>query len=61
MPVDAAPVLAGNIVLERLGLGGMVLPEPVAHVVSTPRQGEARYVSHFSSCPKASEHRKGKR
>lgn len=58
MPVDAVPVPNGNIELQ---LPNDPRDPPVAHVL---RKGETRpaplYVSHFSTCPDAAEHRKAK-
>ena len=59
MPLDAAPVPAtaqrGTFVLRDKGSA----EGPLA-IAATPAQlpGEVYYVSHFSTCPQAAEHRR---
>ena len=57
IPIDAAPVADGNIVLSG------TLRVLVAHVYG-PGQlspaGHAHYKSHFATCPNAGQHRKPK-
>jgi len=52
IPVNPEPVLGGNVILECSG--------SLARVV-TPNPGVKLYVSHFTTCPHAREHRKVKR
>lgn len=57
MPVDADPVPDGNVIVEDRpgdGLRATVL-EPGALMLDDP--GLPRYVSHFATCPNASQHR----
>jgi len=63
MPVDADPVVtARGFRLE--GHGGRDLDEcddhetPIARFVTAPAAGEKLYVSHFSTCPDADQHRR---
>lgn len=58
IPLDPAPVAAGNLVI-----AGGVLGTPQASVRyltkgETPPADQARFVSHFSTCPNAAEHRR---
>lgn len=55
MPVDAAPVEDGNVLLEfsASGIKGRVLSAKETH------EGE-RYVSHFVTCPNSNNHRRKK-
>lgn len=58
IPVDAEATPDGNIVLTA-GAGS-----PVAHVLTAddgPVDPEARFRSHFATCPNASTHRKAPR
>lgn len=51
MPLDAAPAIGGNVTVERDAAGKLtatVWPGPVA----------GGYVSHFTTCPHADEHRR---
>lgn len=53
MPLDAQPVVAGNIEVSRRPDGAILA------TVRAEAQGEAqRYVSHFSTCPQAGQHRR---
>lgn len=49
IPIDAAPVPDGNIVIR----GGVAL------VGQTPQPGESRYVSHVATCPHSRAWRMG--
>jgi hypothetical protein len=52
MPVDADPVAGGNLTLTD------GVPAPRVGVIKLGEQVEGdRYVSHFSTCPKAEHHR----
>ena len=48
MPIDATPVPDGNVVLRR----------GIATVTTSPPPGEDTYVSHFTTCPNANDHRR---
>lgn len=48
MPVDLAPVEDGNLVVARMVARPATIFDPPGD----------RYVSHFATCPTASEHRK---
>lgn len=58
LPIDATPSTAGNIRLELTG------QDCIAHVLGAAEAqlrrnaGQTLYVSHFSTCPNADEHRK---
>jgi hypothetical protein len=60
MPVDAEPVDGGNVLLSQVVAG---VGTPTATVVGNTVQPSIfgddgpRYVSHFSTCPRADEHR----
>lgn len=52
MPVDVAPVVDGNLVIEREG------PTPEVRYLAADEETEKdRYVSHFATCPQAKEWR----
>jgi hypothetical protein len=62
MPVDAEPVDGGNVLLsgERTGPDHLPLATVVGKRVQPGLFGDdsPRYVSHFSTCPHADEHRR---
>jgi hypothetical protein len=52
MPIDAIPVPDGNIILDT---------DRIAHVLpdaAQPPPDVLRYVSHFATCPNATQHRR---
>lgn len=49
MPIDPVPSPIGTLVLDDRG---------VAHVDTRP--GRAKFVSHFATCPNASQHRRAR-
>lgn len=57
MPLDRDPVDNGNVVLD----GNRASYLSKADAAAPNLLGEARYVSHFATCPQAQAHRKGKR
>lgn len=71
MPVDREPTEHGNILLSHRGLGEppTVLyqsPEQIAKLRAeherSPQDGPLRlYVSHFTTCPNATQHRRRRR
>lgn len=57
MPLDAATVDDGNVVI----LAGTMDGLPIAHVLArdeVPPIGRPRHVSHFATCPNAKAHRR---
>jgi len=57
MPIDPEPVDGGNLVLDSPTPRGPVIAtyaDPAAPMVDDP----LRYVSHFSTCPNADQHRR---
>lgn len=56
MPVDSDPSPVGQIRLD--GTLGVVLGE--ADATAARLAGEPLFISHFATCPDASEHRRGK-
>lgn len=59
MPVDADPVVDGNVVIEN-GVAS-VLPAAELRDMRTAAYLLPRYKSHFATCPSANSFRKGKR
>lgn len=57
MPVDATPVLDGNVVL--YDHGGSIRAR-VLKKGEEPRPGEKRRTSHFQTCPHAPQHRRSR-
>lgn len=57
MPLDAEPVEHGNVAAHRDEDGN--LWARALRVGEEPLEHEARYVTHFSSCPNGSLHRRG--
>jgi hypothetical protein len=56
VPIDPDPVDNGNLVLVEIVPGAKL---QVRYVKTYERTGSMpRYVSHFSTCPNAAEHRK---
>lgn len=55
MPVDADPVIAARGFRLDDEVEG---PDPIARYIGNPSAGERLFVSHFSSCPNADQHRK---
>ena len=53
MPLDAQPVVDGNIVL--LKAAAVILSK---EQLGQPGRDGPRYKSHFATCPNASQHRK---
>jgi len=60
MPLDAAPTDAGNVI--RYGDAARVLTADEVAARRSPRHVDPGplYVSHFTSCPNAAQHRKPK-
>lgn len=57
MPIDADPIADGNIIADLAQAVGIVIPAgALTFLDDTP--GEARYRSHFASCPQAAEWRR---
>jgi hypothetical protein len=56
IPLDSAPAMDGNLVIERRdGQEIAVAYDPAKHYA-----GVRRYKSHFSTCPDAGEHRRSR-
>jgi hypothetical protein len=64
MPVDAEPVVDGNILLEHRGYVG---DPPIARIVDADERADLQrlspeplvlFVSHFATCPNAAQHRR---
>jgi hypothetical protein len=54
MPLDAVPpLLGGNVELVEQGQG-----DPIAKVYGSATSRIGFYVSHFSNCPQAAQHRR---
>jgi hypothetical protein len=58
MPVDAEPSPNGNVELRTVG--GVVLATVGDAVLSLPGMAGTMHMSHFATCPHASEWRKGR-
>lgn len=58
MPVDAVPVVGGNIVLTSGNDGPSIMVLGHAEAARRAEEGEALYTSHFKTCPDAATHRR---
>lgn len=58
MPVDVGPVQDGDIVLTWRRTENVLLAARASQLDEEHRAGRNKYVSHFSSCPQADQHRK---
>jgi hypothetical protein len=58
MPVDVEPVFDGNVVLTHRKAENKLLAEKYVGVDHPPPR--KRYISHFTTCPEADQHRKTK-
>lgn len=56
IPLDPEPVPDGNVILVQVTTG--VTEAVVLRAEDRPAAGKARYVSHFSTCPQAAQHRR---
>lgn len=50
IPLDAEPVLNGNLIFDENG----------RIVTVEPRASKLAYISHFATCPQAAKHRKAR-
>lgn len=64
-PIDADPVVGGNLFLFAHRDGGMDVYLEAVHAASGSERaagargrGQRRYVSHFSTCPNSEQHRR---
>lgn len=60
MPLDAAPVKNGNLVIEKIAepFRSHERGELNTYRAVNVMPGEGEYVSHFVTCPNAARHRK---
>lgn len=58
MPVDAAPVVGGNIVLTSGNDGPSIMVLGQQEAERRAGESEALYTSHFKTCPQAATHRR---
>lgn len=59
MPIDSIPHPDGTFIVNRRG--DKLVAIHVSRADLTTLAGRNRYVSHFSACPQASQHRKERR
>ncbi len=55
MPVDAGPKSTGNVVITYSPKVNKLLAEPFSE---KRHEGRRRFVSHFTTCPQATQHRR---